>query len=387
MPLSPDTRQPAPHSHSLTFDANPAYKAYLDTAFALGILATDLDVRNLLSRYYLNLGAPTDQAAHQPGACQLYITPWNTIARFCTFGLLRERLPPFDIGQASRAAIVEWAVHMLSRGIYVYATVNDCFIPGTRAHAAREAYNHPCLVTACDRAAQTFTVSTYLADGTYGSTLVSYAALSRAFTERGDPRRMSDLHFYEPVLHGIVRADTPFGLQVFDPLATASAMVNYVECRLDKYATCEQEVYGLNAVAAFVQRLALAIRAGDELDLRGTRTLMEHRRILVSVLDYAREQLQLADLERIERAFKALESWAATLHSLAFDHQQTRGAARGRGGEARLLKHIGEIGRMVRMDKRASLDFIDALIPLDLRDVVARAGRSDPGRIWQRRPG
>ena len=382
MSLSPDARQPAPHSHSLAFDANPAYKAYLDTAFALGILSTDVDVCNLLSRYYLNLGAPTDEAANQPGACQLYITPWNTIARFCMFGLLREQRPPFEIGQASPAAIVEWAVHMLSLGGYVYATVNDCFIPGTRAHAAREAYNHPCLITACDAAAQTFAVSTYLANGSYGSTRVRYADWSRAFTERGDPRSMSEIHFYEPVLHGILRANAPFGLQAFDPLATASVLVNYVECRLDKYALCEQEVYGLDAVRAFMQRLVVAIRSGEEPDLRGTRTLMEHRRILVSVFEHAREQLHLTGLERVERAFKALESWAGSLHSLAFDHQQTRGVGRSRAGASRLLKHIGDIDRMLRMDKRAALDFIDALVPLGLGDATARAGRSDLGRMW-----
>lgn len=351
------------NSHSLPFDKNPPYKAYLETAFALGIVAAGLDVRNLLSLYYLNLAAPSTAAAQMPGACQLFIMPWNTLQRFRAYGYLREIRPAFDLRHEDPQVMVEWVINTLADGGYVYATVNEYFIPGTRAHAAREPYTHPCLITACDAAQETFTAYSYLSDGTYGSTLVPYAVWAHAFTQRGDRSRMPDAHFHEPVLYGIAQSKTPFSLEVFDRLATARALANYVNCRFDKYETCEQEVYGTDAVGAFLERMAAAAGAGNALDLRGTRTLMEHRRIMTMTLEHAQGQSAMQRSDRIERAFKALETWASALHSLAYDYERKRASARGRCKDQRLLRHMRDADRMLRMDKRVTTELIGALEP------------------------
>jgi len=350
-------------SYSLPFDKNPPYKAYLETAFALGILGAGLDVRNVLSLYYLNLAAPAPAAAEAPGACQLFIMPWNTLQRFCTYGYLRALRPTPDLRGEDPDSIVEWVIGTLARGAYVYATVNEFFIPGTRSNANREPYTHPCLITACREAEQAFTVHTYLFDGTFGSTAVSYSQWAQAFTQRGDRSRMSDTHFYEPVLYGVARARTPFGLEMFDRLAVAKSLANYVNCRFDKYEGCEQEVYGTNAVEMFLERTVAAAGEGNAVDLRATRTLMEHRRIMMLTLEHAQAQAAIKDRERIERAFRALESWARMLHLLAYTYESKRSVARGRLRERQFVRHLRDAGRMLRMDKRASTDFISALEP------------------------
>jgi len=349
-------------SHALRFERNPPYKAYLETAFALGIWGADLDLRNLLSRYYVNLAAPVATAATLPGACQLFIMPWNTLQRFCEGGYLSATLPGFDLRRTDPQEAIAWVIGALEAGAYVYATVNEFFLPGTRAHAAGVHYTHPSLITACDGDAQTFSACTYLADGTYGSTSVSYTGWAQAFTQRGDRDRMPDAHFHDPVLKGITRSRTPYSLEVFDRLAVANAVANYVHCRFEKYERYDREIYGVDAARVFLERIAAAAGAGEAIDLRGTRTLMEHRAILVLVLEHAQRELALRETARIERALSALATWTRTLHSLAYDYERERAAA---GGPAhRLLRHLRDADRMSRLDRRSAMDLVGALEPM-----------------------
>ena len=184
------------HSISVPFRI-PKYSTYLDTAYAMGMIAGNFDIRNELCVSYVNLAAPS---ALSEQSMPLYVIPWNDLHRFVELGYLLKEQPSFNIATADNELILKCITDALESNCYVYANVNEEHLPGTGAHAREIPSTHPCLINACDFLQQKFTVYTYRKDGLFGPTYPSFSEVVMAIKDRGDPKKNRDIYYREPLI-------------------------------------------------------------------------------------------------------------------------------------------------------------------------------------------
>lgn len=333
-------------SRFLPFDENPIYKTYLDTIYALGITNARFDMRSALSVSYVNLAA-TPPALMLPGACPLYIVPWNTIDRFTALGYLQKQEPGFDLMVTSHKSILEWIVDRICDDNYVYATVNEQHLPGTLPHAKGVPFTHPCLLTACDGSRGCFTAYTYRVDGTFGAITPSFTETALALTERGDKTQMRDTYFFEPVLCSVGQ-NQAFASYSFDQQAVRKVLREYISCQPSNNELSGGEFYGSSAVTHVLGQVAESVNRSLPIDLRGTRVLMEQRNIMTGNIEYISENVHVPELRTLRKAYQEVANWAKSLHLLSYDRLLRRRKAL--GNDQIISKHLSAAQKMMRLD-------------------------------------
>ncbi|BDU21600.1 hypothetical protein [Dyella sp. GSA-30] len=345
-------------SRSLPFNEDVPYKTYLETAYALGIVSTRFDVRNLLCTSYVNLAATPPQLM-RPGACPLYILPWNTIRRFSVLGYFQTSKPDFELKTVSCQSLIEWIIEALCGGCYVYATVNERFVPETSSHAKGVDYTHPCLLTACDSERRLLKGYTYRADGSFGAISLPFADMAAGFLLRGDRDKMLDSHFFEPALFKIALRNDSAPMGNFDARPIAEALQDYALCQAPRAWKGGEDIYGLAAVQHVVADVSESVRLSRAVDLRATRALMEHREIMRGNIRYIGDNVYVHGLSKMQSAYQAVATWAKNLHLLCYDHSLSRWNLA--DDRERLSQHFAEAERMSALERDTVASLIESL--------------------------
>lgn len=322
----------------LPFDIDPPYRTYqCFGAHPLSILGGVADLAPLLASYYINLSClkmPID------GFVFSEVVPRRAIGHFilaghCELISIRDRTI-FEVSASRR--LIQLLIDSIREGCYILLHINKYYVPAHDAYLMEDCL-HDCLVTGFDVGRQTFRGVMYLKTGEYGVTDISFANMALALISRGNRYFLEDSACYTPIAI-LVRPRKGLAFR-FDWNAARKNLGEYLwswspddtlYVRDDlEYAgdwamamayPAESKSYGLRAFCAIVCHLKLLMSAGQRVDLRDTRALWEHKKIMHSNLKFWNEQLSSSSIEPSIQLYGEVVHWVRDLHFMCFAHNE-----------------------------------------------------------------
>jgi hypothetical protein len=359
---------------TLPLDRDPPYRTYLSVgAHPLGILGAVSDLRPLLASDYINLACRKDP--EEQGFLGTAIVPRRTISDFIAGGYCEsfetEAKPAFT--PSSIRHTVAWLVERIAQSYYVFAHVNEYYIPGKRAHLRGDG-PHDALIVGCDTGGRVFRIATYFANGQYTVANLSFERLVMAITLLGNRALVGDSICCVPVLLA-VRPTKALRLS-FDRSAACKNLTDYLFSRApvermaisddpryagDWSAACgyptESYSYGMNAVATLAEHLRNFSQNGRRIDMRDTRALWEQKKILHSNMRIWSREPRPSHIRDLVASYAKVVTWAQRLHLLAFAYN-TEQQREGRG----LLLHLESADSVQQAERKVLEVVLEALI-------------------------
>jgi hypothetical protein len=120
-----------------------------------------------------------------------------------------------------------------------------------------------------------------------------------------------------------------------------------------------EEYYGVAAVEYFVGEVNTVVQRAEVVDLRGTRTLMEHREIMVQNIRYIDGCVGLAESTRLLAAYTEVAGWAKKLHLLCCERNARGGPQSQKDRD--LARHLATSADMISLDKQVIGALVEAL--------------------------
>lgn len=364
----------------LDFDVSPIYQTYLTPTYPLSIFGAHGDTRAILATYYINFCLPKGKVVgtSRDGAA---ISPWISAKDFSRLGYFRCREWRFGDSLRADPAVIPWITTSLIDGWYPYAHVDEYYIPGTSPYKKR-GFRHPALVVGWSGRSKIFNIITYLSNGSYGETAVHCNDLALAIYSSGgwDKSGGADglsLYCVKPEA-----VKNPFN--IYTSMAHISNYISSREnCEIDgieKSPAAENTnaqyqaihkgndlLYGLDAFNAFGSYILRVMDANLPIDLRDTRALWEHKKIIFLNLLFWAEYAGNIE-SSIRSNYDVVVKWAHVLHLLSFDYNLSY-----HKNTTALRQHIGKLTAIVEIE-RGILERI-----LRLLHVSVQLRRNDGG--------
>lgn len=310
----------------LPFTYESAYRTYLSTAYALGIVSARGPVDYLLATRYCNLAStPEALILIDRGACPLYIAPWNVAETFAGLGYFEIEEYRFARNARSLSAIVDCIRGSIRQGKYVLCSVNEVYVPETQRYLDRMPRMHVCLLTGWRGPSREVDIFTYRYDGSFGQIVVPLEAISRALmltvsegAEENQTRR-------EVVLKQIDCKDGTWQGDPSSNLQIQGSLASYLKSH-DCYGNGKLGIkYGVQALDYYLSSMRHAVQRGGLIDLRGTRVIMEHKAIVHGVLRYLGDRTSRGVFYELHRDYSKVAAWGRKLHLLSFSRAASEG--------------------------------------------------------------
>ena len=359
---------------TLPLNQDPPYKTYHSFgAHPLGILGAVSDLTPLLASDYINLSCLKDP--EEDGLLCTTIVPRRTIRDFIARGYCecfeaegKPSFTPSNIGN-----IVSWLVERIREKYYVFAHVNEYYIPGMSAHLKTD-FAHDALIVGCDTSRRVFKVAAYFADGRYTVANLSFEHLVMAITLLGNRSLVGDSICSVPMLLA-VRPREPLRLS-FDRRAACTNLADYVLSRPpDESITISDDPtyagdwsaargypigshrYGSSAFAAIAEHVRDFSEKKRRIDMRDTRALWEQKKILHANVRVWSVEARLPQASDFVESYAEMVNWAQRLHLLVFAYN-----IRGRKGGSDLKLHLEKADYMQQAERRVLEPILEALI-------------------------
>lgn len=315
----------------------PAFSAYLTPAYALSLLMVRADVSPLLAGAYVSLYFPLQKLKGR-SVRSASMLDHLALTDFEAFGLatFQEHADLLRPGEETR--ILATISSSLARGSYVYAHVNEFYLPGLPTHARRDA-RHPLLVTGWDNATQTYTAVTYVG-GVYRRFSVAPAPLVRSIISRGSFFPASPLYYATaPRLTAITLVS---GIVFSADAALLRAQLERYLSSLPAAPDCLARItgrrhgllplpprpypchYGLRTYDSYAEYLSEIVARRTIPDMRTTRVLVEHKQLMLARLQYMERAGVLDPALQLSDAYRPLVGGARALHLATLAWRNTR---------------------------------------------------------------
>lgn len=226
------------------------------------------------------------------------------------------RIPPISpTVRINRATIAQFSPDFIdfvrfqnNQGYYVWAFVDEYYIPGTRSYQ-NSSNPHSILLYGYDDAAEIVHAAGYFHNQTYGTVEIPFAAIKDAYNNcESDPLQFMDyVHLFR--INAAIRNE--YSLPWF-----AEQLADYAYSRntADRWIALEgagtgQWVWGISVMDVLREKLELFKRREFVVDHRPFYLLWEHKRMMNRRMNYMEEQGILcfdadirSEYERIEKA-------------------------------------------------------------------------------------
>ena len=349
----------APARVVLPLDIDPPFKTYqCFGAHPLGIVGAATDISPLLASHYINLSCNSTLA---DGTIGVTIVPRRTVGHFVAAG----QCELLDVGDESlfkfshSHRLVRLLIDRIQEGWYVLLHVNEYYFPNHQAYMEEDCL-HDCLAFGFDTTRACFRVAMYLKSGQYGATEVSFADMCKALTLHGSNLLLGGAICYRPLaLFVKPRINVQFRL---DTVAARCHLADYLTSNPPdvvlyardklKYAgdwemtfgyPTKTRRYGLQAFADIVCHISNLIASGSQVEMRATRALWEHKRIMHS--NIAMWTREAAGADGNVRLYAEVVKWARELHFMCFVYNRSG------DGIARLKAHFDRFVSVIEAEK------------------------------------
>lgn len=348
---------------TLPIDPDPPYKAYhANAAHPLSILGSLGDLKSLLASEYINFSCATTPSPHGSFAA---IVPWRTIGRFVSLGYceLFERERSLSFRMTNSRHLIQWMVDRIGDKWYLLSHVNKYYVPCTWAHLKGD-FLHDCLIFGCDTEKRVFKVATYLDTGEYGVTNVSFTYMAMAMTLRGSKYFANVPICHVPVILA-VRPKPEIRIP-FDRRAACENLNDYLHSappdegiyacddfvyagdwmQAMSYPTLSRS-YGLQSFTTIVTHIRQLVTQRCNVDMRDTRALWEHKKIMYSNMNFWGTQICISNVDNLTRSYKHVVNWAHSLHWMCLAYNQDN-----RRDHRELVLHLDNAGEVIDIEKK-----------------------------------
>jgi hypothetical protein len=303
----------------LPFTSESAYRTYLSTAYALGIVSARGPIDYLLATRYCNLGStPEAVTLIDRGACPLFIAPWNVAETFAGLGYFEIEEFRFARNARSLTAIIDCIRESIGHGRYVLCSVNEIYVPETQPYLSRVPRTHLCLLTGWRGPSREVDIYTYRGDGSFGHIVAPLEAISRALMLTVAEGAEENQSCGEVVLKQVDCKDGTWQGEPSSNLQIQGALASYIQCD-DRYGDGKPGTkYGVQALDYYLGLVRHAVQRGGSIDLRGTRVIMEHKAIVHGVLRFLRDRTRRGIFYELHGDYSKVAAWGRKLHLLSF---------------------------------------------------------------------
>lgn len=282
------------------YEFNVPYRVLLAWSYPQAILAAHGDLSPLIagacsSLFFLRAKAQGAKQVMTPR-----VIPAYSLDTYAYLGYLESESCDLLAEEVDPAPVVRFVAESVLSGWYVSTNVNKYYIPG--AAASRRDFRHPLLVTGCDAARGIFSVITYANDGDYAREEVSAEKLGRAIVSRAVFERMARpdhkgavkrLRRYRPAkgvprtvsLHSVAAQLTDYMESRLPPAAlnNPAPAIEEFNYSPDFLASC---AFGVSTYDCYTVYFQHVLAHPKELDFRVTRTLWEHKEMMLIRIQY-----------------------------------------------------------------------------------------------------
>ena len=371
-----------PRGGRLPFNTDAPVRGYLHTAFPTGILTSRAPLDGPALNYHLQLFFPAAKLTAAGQRAHVRFLPSLEFHDYAALGYLT--IKPWQAGELlpqGAARMAQALVDIIGSGGYVHAYINEFFMP---AHGCflRQHFRHSTLLVGYEPAARSFIHARYQRDGAFRLGKIP----ARVFIE--------SLRLEK---YGIQKKGSEVLLEAIRPAAELPPAVDpgLIQRQLRAYREGTDNADDYEADGPYAIGASRAVRLADQrgqygravydsfrryfegfgqkswpLDLRATRTLLEHKQMVQRALQRAsrdRRQLRLAD------EYGALIPLAKRLHLTALAMQL--GAAPPAAGPP-----AGLLDELETTEHRILGDFLGAQDEVRPDQAPAPVIRVGPGR-------
>jgi hypothetical protein len=340
-------------SAALPFVTAIPVRSYLDYAFPLSILAAVSDAYRVeLFGSFIQMFVPERKEAYD----RVLMVPALRTNDWCRLGHLEvESLDVETFGDGAGDALKRRVVDSISDGWYIEIHLDEYHLPSRPSYGQHHSV-HDNMIIGYDEDTATVTVAGYGRD--YETTEVSWSNVHRAFFRV--PRAEAHKRLVRRI-RGIrgkqARLNVPAVMsQLGDYVAGRVSLDESSMRREPQYRRCRRYAgtWGVQTYDVLTAYWSNAVRRGDDVDLRSTRTFWEHKALMLDRLSYL-ERSSCVKAVGLAQQYAPVEQLARRVRFDAFEYMAT-------GRQANALADVATPMRLMRqVEERVLLGLLKSL--------------------------
>jgi hypothetical protein len=359
----------------VSFEFNIPYRTFLTTTYPIGLMAPVHGAAPIICNLYINLGFPAVKvSARVASCCRIVQAP--VIEDFAAAGYLDyENHDHLLVGRKANR-VLGFLHESFRDGWSVETNVNEFYVPQAR-HYRRRDHRHPLLLNGWDADRKCFLGVTYTGEDRYGEVAVPPGELLKAMSSRASFNKKAK--YYDATPPKLRRARPAKGAKFRPQVALiARQLADYIDSvrpsfsyylaiTRDKNARMPAPFsprrpyfFGTEAFAAFADYVGNVLKTPAMLDMRVSRVICEHKRMMELRLEYLAKLGYLVRFDRSLKSYRQVSTWANAMHLHLF--ALSRGQLHGRGQLDRLLAKASEVRELELKVLRAAVDQLGAAI-------------------------
>lgn len=342
------------------FDAKPIYRTFNTTSYVLSVAAQYVDIKPILASYYINLHANRGPA----GPPLARISPVIVPERFAAIGHFDCEVHTQSIANQPPLELRKWIATSIHEGWYIRTHINEYYVPGSRYYNIADR-GHVCLILGCDTRNDSATVCRYTKARAYQVSDVPLASLIMAIKYNKQPKvfYLRSAQWGEMIERFRPRADARALFSAGDSILSIKGYLQssldggiYQPWKVSRIPECIWReirgnsigrVFGITAMRRCLSYIESRSSSLKPIDLRVSRLLWEHKKIIYSNLCYLYSLLDASHHKnslRNSADYKRVTAWALLLHlsCVGFNRDMSKLAG--------VRKILGESSRMIEIE-------------------------------------
>jgi hypothetical protein len=283
---------------TLPFNEKTVLRSYLYSAYPAGMATARQSLPANVLLHHIQLYFPASKlTAEGINRDHFRIFPGLSIDQYGALGWLQSTIIDETlIAAMSRDECAERAYASLEQGRYIFVHIDEFYLPGSGCFRRRH-HRHPLLITGCDRSQHLLLAMTYLASGVFGPTDIPVSEFDAGIRSPLGrlPGRYSEKSIWKEIAW-VDQTDEPIdqfqlARRIDDYLEGADSSARYLGGDLaipgyervgHVYWDNPETVggYGRGIYEYWRKYLRTVVSTNQNVDMRATRSLMDHKELL-----------------------------------------------------------------------------------------------------------